>query len=90
MRAGEAAVETSWLDEPYIQWLVETPADLAAAAAAVPTTETLAMMKAVARQGNAAARSGAVAHGAEPALPRQQAGYSAARTLADAAALVAG
>jgi hypothetical protein len=88
---GETVAETSWLDEPYVQWLVETPADLAAAAAVMPATEPLAMMKAVKRESSPnAGRSGAVARDAEPALPRQPAGYPTARTMANAVASVAG
>jgi hypothetical protein len=34
-----AAEEESWLDAPYQEWIIETPADLAAAADSVPQAE---------------------------------------------------
>jgi hypothetical protein len=34
MRTQQNEPETSWLDSPFEQWIVETPADLAAKASA--------------------------------------------------------
>jgi hypothetical protein len=36
---GQPVADTSWLDEPYEQWLVETPADLARQAGLLPAME---------------------------------------------------
>ncbi len=74
--------ETSWLDAPYEQWRIDTPAD--------PPTPAHVGSPATARSARPAsdladrgvARSGV----AEPAFAREPAGYQPVRTLVDAAA----
>ncbi len=68
--AGETTVESSWLDAPYEQWLIEIPADLS-----VKTTKPTMRMKSQ----TGSAPPGATRHDAEPLLPRLPAGYSPAR-----------
>jgi hypothetical protein len=81
--AGKPGVETSWLDAPFEQWLIETPADLARKAG---VGATVAAPSAAERdRGAVAARPCVVRRAAEPALPRQPDGYSSARTRVDAA-----
>jgi len=84
---GEPVVETSWLDEPYEQWIVETPADLdawngAEAAEEAPPDTIASGRDDAARQ----ERPDAARDFEEPALPRRIAGYAPARVLEDAAA----
>ena len=45
-QAVPPAEEQSWLDEPYQQWLIETPADIAARAEAARTTAVHALQEA--------------------------------------------
>ena len=74
-----AAEETSWLDEPFVQWLVETPADLARKSGLVAASETSTPAQAVDREdGTWSSKSEA---SPEPALPFQPDGYAPARTL---------
>ena len=69
--------EPSWLDEPFEQWLIETPADLAAKAGLI--------QNAPAPANGAAHGNGLAANRAdelrEPALPLRPEGYAQARTL---------
>ncbi len=65
--AQTSPAETSWLDSPYEQWVIETPADLAARAARTPA------------QGNGAARIHAPP---EAAIPPQRPVNAPASTFA--------
>jgi hypothetical protein len=70
---GKLAVETSWLDEPFEQWFVETPAD--------PAAEEATAEAAARERDSGCTRTAATA--AAPALPRLPSGYSRSRALAD-------
>ena len=53
--AAPLVSETSWLDEPYQEWLLETPADLAALGEPVPPAASAAPAKAADRNDDMAA-----------------------------------
>jgi hypothetical protein len=73
--SAEPVEESSWLDEPFVQWVIETPADLTARAAAKARDEGHA-------DGVARPRAGRTL--ADAALPRQPEGYAPAGVLATA------
>jgi hypothetical protein len=73
--SAEPVEESSWLDEPFVQWLIETPADLTARAAAKARE---------AGHADGVARSRAACTLADAALPRQPEGYAPAGALATA------
>jgi hypothetical protein len=87
MPTGDSEVDTSWLDEPYEQWLIETLPEMAARPRAVPTGAAPARATGATRDGGTMERRLVVVpRDAQPALPRQPSGYSPARMLVDVAA----
>jgi hypothetical protein len=78
---GPPAEETSWLDEPFVQWLVETPADLARKSGLVAVSEAEAPAGTVDRDDGTGTRSSTAEASPEPALPFQPDGYAPARTM---------
>ncbi len=84
MPTGEPVAETSWLDEPYEQWRIETVADLAAKARMAAKPET--RMDAGVEPGDVVVWPGMRSDTTHPALPRESAGYPPIRAPVDAAA----
>jgi len=78
-RAEPAADETSWLDEPFVQWLIETPADLARKSGLVAATEAEAPTQTADPDDDT--WSAQAEAPPEPALPFQPEGYAPARTV---------
>lgn len=86
MPSGEPPAETSWLDEPYEQWLIETYADLAARGGGVSPMKTPAPRQPTDHvHGGGPARIGLKPDAVEPTLPRRPSGYSHARSRVGAA-----
>jgi hypothetical protein len=82
--APPPAEEKSWLEEPYQEWLLETPAMLAAQSDAVPQLEARAPANAAnCGNGSVEDRTGAPP---EPVFPYQEPSNSPAQTLVAAAA----
>jgi hypothetical protein len=71
--------ETSWLDEPFVQWLIETPADLVRKSGLLVTSETPAPAQAADRDDGTWPDQAEAPP--EPALPCQPDGYAPARTM---------
>ena len=95
MPAGEPEAESSWLDEPFEQWLIETPADLAVCAAEVRAGELPVDMTAIEQNDDADAvgidpemyaETAAEADELAPLLPRRDLGYAPVRAPPDAVA----
>jgi hypothetical protein len=78
MPIGEPVVETSWLDEPYEQWRIESAADLVAEVARRSDTRVEA--------GDVEVRPGMRSDMTYPALPREPTEYRPMRALVDAVA----
>ena len=83
--ATEPAEETSWLDGPFEQWLVETPAEIAARTGDGLAVAVQSIAEAADRAGrNGAARADVAPRVEEPALPRKPSGYSPVAVPAEA------
>jgi hypothetical protein len=78
-----AVEETSWLDAPFEQWLIETPADLARQAELIASEATPAVKDPDRRDGTGTQAT----EPPEPALPMQPEVYTPADMLMDAEAV---
>jgi hypothetical protein len=84
-QAATEAAETSWLDGPFEQWLVETPAEIAARSGDGLAVAVQSIAEAADRAGrNGAARADVAPRADEPALPRKPSGYSPVAVPAEA------
>jgi hypothetical protein len=84
-REQAPAVETSWLDGPFEQWVVETPAEIAARSGDGLAVAVQSIAEAADRAGrNGAARADVAPRAEEPALPRMPSGYSPVAVPAEA------
>jgi hypothetical protein len=84
-REDAPAAETSWLDGPFEQWLVETPAEIAARSGDGLAVAVQTIAEAADRAGrNGATTAHVAARVEEPALPRQPSGYSPVTVMAEA------
>jgi hypothetical protein len=84
-QAATETAETSWLDGPFEQWLVETPADIAARSGDGLAVAVQSIAEAADRAGrNGAARADVAPRADEPALPRKPSGYSPVAVPAEA------